>query len=60
MSYVCRDCLDDIGNGEAILRSVSFRVVAYCRPCWDENHAEFTIPAQRRSLDDAAEARQRH
>ena len=33
MSYICRDCLATVGNGEAILRSVSFQVAAYCRDC---------------------------
>ena len=57
MSYICRDCLDDVGNGDAILRSVSFQVVAYCRPCW-EQHEEMVVPAPRRSVDEAAEASQ--
>ena len=55
MSYICRDCLDDVGNGDAILRSVSFQVVAYCRPCW-EKHEEMVVPAPRRSVDEAADA----
>ena len=55
MSYICRDCLDDVGTGDAILRSVSFQVVAYCRPCW-EKHEEMVFPAPRRSADEAANA----
>ena len=55
MTYICRDCLDDVGNGDAILRSVSFQVVAYCRSCWQENHADFVVPAQRRSVEEAAD-----
>ena len=53
MSYICRDCLDDVGNGDAILRSVSFQVVAYCRPCWAQ-HEDLVVPAPRRSVDDTA------
>ena len=55
MSYICRDCLDDVGTGDAILRSVSFQVVAYCRPCW-EKHEDMVIPGPRRSADEAAKA----
>jgi len=55
MSYICRDCLDDVGTGDAILRSVSFQVVAYCRPCW-EKHEEIAFPSPRRSADEAAKA----
>jgi hypothetical protein len=55
MSYICRDCLADVGTGDAILRSVSFQVVAYCRPCW-EKHEDMVVPTPRRSVDEAAEA----
>ena len=55
MSYICRDCLATVGNGEAILRSVSFQVAAYCRDCWDEFHGD-VVPAPRRSIEEAEEA----
>ena len=56
MTYICRDCLNDVGNGDAILRSVSFQVVAYCRDCWQENHSDLAVPAPRRSVENTADA----
>ena len=55
MSYICRDCLETVGNGDAILRSVSFQVVAYCRDCWAEFHSDEVVPAPRRAFDDVRE-----
>jgi hypothetical protein len=56
MSYICRDCLETVGNGDAILRSVSFQVVAYCRECWQDFHAAplaaDVVPAPRRSIEE--------
>jgi hypothetical protein len=32
-TYICTDCNHSIPAGQAVLRSVSFQRVAYCRPC---------------------------
>ena len=50
--YSCHDCLGPVPAGEALLRSISFQQVAYCRPCWEQNHAGI-VPAPRRSPEDA-------
>ena len=50
--YSCHDCLGWVPPGQALLRSISFRQVAYCRECWEQNHAGI-VPAPRRSPEDA-------
>ncbi|MBD8869474.1 hypothetical protein [Nocardioides donggukensis] len=50
--HICRDCGDEVPGGEAVLRSMSFRQVAYCRGCWNANHGS-PVPAQRVSQEDA-------
>jgi hypothetical protein len=51
-SYTCQDCLEAVPAGQALLRSVSFRQVAYCRDCWETHHMG-VVPAPRRSPEDA-------
>jgi hypothetical protein len=50
--YTCQDCEEEVRGGQAILRSVSFRQVAYCRSCWRTNHAS-PVPGQRTSPEDS-------
>ena len=50
--YSCHDCRETITPGEALLRSISFQQVAYCRQCWQQNHSD-VVPAPRRSPDEA-------
>jgi len=51
--YMCHECAAEVRGGEAILRSVSFRQVAYCRDCW-ENHTS-PVPQPRAAAEDAWE-----
>ena len=50
--YTCHDCLGSVPAGEALLRSISFEQVAYCRDCWEQKH-HGVVPAPRRSPEDA-------
>ena len=56
MNHICRDCLEDVGHGDAILRSVSFQVVAYCRTLLAGEPRRMVVPAPRRSADESADA----
>lgn len=51
-SFLCHDCGGEILGGEAIVRSVSFRQVAFCRDCWDTLHTA-SVPSPRASAEDA-------
>lgn len=53
-SFSCHDCGTEVPGGEAIVRSVSFRQVAFCRDCWDTHHAT-PVPSPRASVEDAPE-----
>jgi hypothetical protein len=55
MSNICRDCLIAVPAGEAVIRTISFRPVAYCRPCWDELHSDrpIIVPMPRESSENA-------
>lgn len=33
--HTCKECGQPIPNGQAHIRSVVFRQVAWCGPCWD-------------------------
>jgi hypothetical protein len=33
MTFTCTDCHRPIPAGHAVIRSVSFQQVAYCKPC---------------------------
>ena len=50
--YACHDCLGDVPPGEALVRSITFKQVAYCRECWEKNHLGL-VPPQRRSPEHA-------
>jgi hypothetical protein len=54
MSHICRDCLCTVPAGEAVMRSVTFRPVAYCRACWEQFHADrpSIVPMPRESTED--------
>lgn len=51
-TYTCHDCLGPVTAGEAVLRSISLRQVAFCRDCWVQQH-QGVVPAPRRSPEDA-------
>lgn len=50
--YVCEDCGQSLNRSEALLRSIAFQQVAYCRDCWSRNHAG-PVPTPRAAYDDA-------
>jgi hypothetical protein len=50
-TYICEDCGQALRRSEALLRSVRFEQVAYCRDCWSDNHAT-VVPAPRGAYDD--------
>lgn len=54
-SYTCVECEAEVRGGEAVVRSISFRQVAYCQECWGTNHAP-PVPSQRSGNEDAREA----
>lgn len=51
-TYTCEDCGQALRRDEALLRSVRFQQVAYCRDCWSSNHATVVVPAPRVAYDD--------
>ena len=55
MSNICRDCLIALPAGEAVIRTITFRPVAYCRPCWDELHSDrpAIVPMPRESPENS-------
>ena len=56
MSNICRDCLIAVPAGEAVIRTISFQPVAYCRPCWDGLHSDRPViePMPRESTENAS------
>ncbi len=50
--FTCEDCGLEMRRSEALLRSVRFQQVAYCRDCWSANHATVVVPAPRVAYDD--------
>jgi hypothetical protein len=51
-TYTCQDCQRAVPSGDALLRSIAFEQVAYCRECWEHEHRG-VVPAPRRSPEDA-------
>lgn len=51
-TYTCSDCGVILRRSEALIRSINFQQVAYCRDCWSTNHAS-PVPAPRAAYDDA-------
>lgn len=51
----CVNCQGLVLRTEAHIRSVAFRQVAYCDPCWNLLHPP-EIPTQRRSAEELAQA----
>lgn len=51
-NYTCSDCGTSLRRSEALIRSVAFQQVAYCRDCWSTNHSS-PVPMQRVSHEDA-------
>lgn len=39
MNHICQDCNEKIPNGHAVIRSQSFKRVAYCSWCWARKSA---------------------
>ena len=54
--YACHDCLGDVPPGEALVRSITFTQVAYCRDCWADNHGG--VPSPRQSLEEIPAAQE--
>lgn len=50
--YTCEDCGQSLNRSEALLRSIAFQQVAYCRDCWTTNHTS-VVPSPRPAYDDA-------
>ncbi len=50
-TYTCATCGALVPRHEAAVRSVAFRQVAYCRPCFEELMAIF-VPPPRVPVDD--------
>lgn len=50
-TYTCNDCGETLRRSEALLRSIAFQQVAYCRDCWSTNHTS-VVPSPRTSYDD--------
>lgn len=50
--YACEDCGQSLNRSEALLRSIAFQQVAYCRDCWSTNHAS-PVPMPRTAYEDA-------
>jgi hypothetical protein len=49
-TYICHDCQQAVHSSDALLRSINFQRVAYCRDCWADNHGG--IPAPRAEMDE--------
>jgi len=52
VTYTCSDCGRSMRRSEALIRSINFQQVAYCRDCWATNHAS-PVPLPRAAYDDA-------
>ena len=50
-TYTCATCATAVPRHEAALRSVAFRQVAYCRPCFEELMT-VVVPSPRVAVDD--------
>ena len=49
MTYTCDTCHAPVNENMAFVRSVDFRTVAWCRPCWVARNPQLAIPPQRDS-----------
>jgi hypothetical protein len=49
-TYICHDCQQPVHSSDALLRSINFQRVAYCRDCWADNHGG--VPSPRESRED--------
>jgi hypothetical protein len=59
MNYSCAGCRRHVSGDQAFLRSVNFRTVAWCSPCWRDRHADQLIPVDRPMPADAVIPAQR-
>jgi hypothetical protein len=50
-TYTCATCGEPVPRHEATVRSVAFRQVAYCRPCFEEL-SSLVVPEPRVAADD--------
>ena len=50
-TYTCATCAVAVPRHEAAVRSVAFRQVAYCRPCFEELMT-LVVPSPRAPGDD--------